>query len=350
MCERMEIDVGLNKIANRQFSRRGFVAMAGVSMLPMTLAACAQGSSSGFPSQTIRIMVPADKGGGWDITGRAIQRALKDAKLVNQSVEVYNVTGSAGINGLAELISKHSGEVHELMVMGLVMVGGIVSNKSKVGLSDSTPIATLTAENEVIVVPDKSEFKTLDDIMEACKSNPKSVNWGGGSAGGTDQILIGLLADAAGVDAAIVANKYTPYSGGGESLVPLVNGDIQVGVSGISEYAGLIKDGQVRPLAVSGPKAIDVGDGKQTSTLKQLGYDVELMNWRGVVAPPGISEGDRDAIVTLMKKLHDSQEWQEICDKNGWDDFYKSGSKAGEFFKDETARVTKLFKETGMAK
>ncbi len=197
-----------------------------VAGLMLGVAACGDtGGGSGdavdYPTRTLQIMAPAGAGGGWDITARTIQKALKDGNLVTGSVEVSNVTGAAGTVGLAQLATKHKGDAHQLMITGLVMVGGVVTNKSAVDLTQTTPIATLTAEDEVIVVPASSPYQTLKDLVEAFKANPAGIKWGGGSAGGTDQILVGMLAKAAGIDPKQM--NYIAYSGGGETKAGLLS-------------------------------------------------------------------------------------------------------------------------------
>ena len=294
-----------------------------------------------YPTKTLQIMAPAGAGGGWDLTARTMQKALKDGNLVDQPVEVYNVTGAAGTVGLAQLATKHRGDAHQLMITGLVMVGGIVTNKSAVNLEQTTPIATLVAEQEVIVVPANSKFTTLKDLVEAFKADPAAVKWGGGSAGGTDQILVGLLAKAAGVDPKKM--KYVAYSGGGETKAGLLSGDLTAAVSGVSEFKDLVASGKVRALAVSGAEAMDAGGGSPTKTIKESGYDVQLLNWRGIVAPPGVSDGERAAIIALMDKLHDSDQWQQ-----GWTDFYRSGDDAKKFYADESARIKAVLVEAGV--
>jgi putative tricarboxylic transport membrane protein len=246
------------------------------------------------------------------------------------------------------LVTKNRGDAHQLMVMGLVMVGGVVTNKSPVKLDQATPIATITAEQEVIVVPPNSKYTSLKQLMDDAKANPASINWGGGSAGGTDQILVGLLAKAAGADPK--AMKYVAYSGGGESKTALLSGDLTVGVSGASEFKDLVATGKVRALAVSGSTGVDVGDGKPAPTIKESGYDVELMNWRGIVAPPGISAGEKAAITALVDKLHASEQWKQTLAQQKWEDFYKSGDEAVAFFKSENERITGVLSDIGLAK
>lgn len=322
-----------------------------VAVTLLLLAACSGNDSDNsdsvkYPTRTLQIMAPAGAGGGWDITARTMQKALKDGNLVSEAVEVTNVTGAAGTVGLAQLATKHKGDPHQLMITGLVMVGGIVTNKSAVDLGQTTPIATLTAEDEVIVVPAASPHKTLKDLVEAFRADPASVKWGGGSAGGTDQILVGLLAKAAGVDPKKM--KYIAYSGGGETKAGLLSGDLGAAVSGASEFKDLVAAGKVRALAVSGAKAVDAGAPGPTPTIKEQGYDVELMNWRGIVAPPGISPGERAAIIALVDRLHGSEHWTQALKQQGWTDFYRSGDEAKAFYDSEAKRIRDVLVEAGV--
>ena len=334
-------------------TRRSVVAAAAVTLL-VAAAGCekdtAGGSTAGgevqYPTKTVQLMVPAAPGGGWDLTARTMQKAITDGKLVEQPVEVYNVTGAAGTIGLAQLVSKNKGDAHHLMVMGLVMVGGVVANKSAVKLDQVTPIATLTAEQEVIVVPADSKYQNLKQLMDDAKAAPASINWGGGSAGGTDQILVGLLAKAAGADPK--AMKYVAYSGGGEAKAALLSGDLTAAVSGQSEFKDLVASGKVRALAVSGTTGVDVGGGSPAQTIKEQGYEVELMNWRGVVAPPGIDDPTKQAVTGLMDKLHTSEAWTAAMQQQGWEDFYKSGDEAATFFTSENERITTVLTDIGL--
>lgn len=327
------------------------LAAAGCAEQPVGGSTDREPAAVAYPTKTIQLMAPAAPGGGWDITARTMQKALQDANLLNgQSVEVRNVTGAAGTIGLAELATSHQGDAHQLMITGLVMVGGVVVNKSPVDLTQTTPIATLAAEAEVIVVRADSKYTTLKQLVDDVKANPTSVKWGGGSAGGTDQILLGLLAKAAGADAPTAIKQYVAYSGGGETKAALLSGDVGVAISGVSEFADLVKGGQLRALAVSGAKPEDAGAGTPVPTIKDAGYDLELLNWRGIVAAPRISEPERKAVVDLMDRLHSSGPWQQALKEKNWEDFYKSGDPAKEFFASESNRIKAVLTEAGFGK
>jgi len=303
------------------------------------------GGGGSWPDRDLRLMAPADPGGGWDGTARAMSQAMTEAKVIDKSVEVYNVPGAGGTIGLSQLASKYSGKSNELMVMGLVMMGAIETNKSPTDLSKTTPIASLTTEPEAVFVRSDSKYKTMQDFVDDLKANPAKVSVGGGSAGGTDQILLGLIAKAAGADPS--KPKYVAYSGGGEAQQSILSGSVDAGISAISEWADQVEAGKMRVLAVSTAEPIKVA-GKEIKTLKDQGLDVEITNWRGVVAPPDIDDADREAAIAAMKKLHDSPQWKQMLEKNEWTDFFKTGDDFNSFLKSENTRVKGVLQDIGL--
>ena len=299
------------------------------------------GATGDYPSEDLRVMAPADPGGGWDSTARAMQPVLEEVGGVG--AEVYNVGGAAGTIGLAEFAEETPGDPHQLMVMGLVMVGGIVTNASQVTLDDVTPIASLTSEQEAIVVPADSEYETLEQLVEAWIADPTSISWGGGSAGGTDHILVGLLAQAAGVDPSGI--NYVAHSGGGEAVNAILSGAVTAGVSGVSEFTEQVGAGEMRWLAVSGESA---PEGVDAPTVTEAGFDVVVDNWRGVMGAPDLSDADREAVVALITEMHDSDAWQQALTDNGWDDFFMAGDEFEAFLGEEKTRVEGVLSEIGL--
>ena len=285
------------------------------------------------PAQTLTVVAPAAPGGGWDQTARAMQRALREVD-PRAAVQVENVPGAAGTVGLARFVSAERGRPDALLVIGLVMVGGIATNHSAVSLTDVTPIARLTGEHEVIVVPADSPYRTLQDLVAALKRAPQSVSWGGGSAGGTDDLLVRLLAEAVGVAPTEV--NYIAFSGGGEALAAVLGGQVTAGVSGYGEFAQSIAAGQLRALASSSPVR---EPGLDVPTLREAGVPLDLANWRGVVAPPGISAAEQAALTARVKAMTGSAAWRETLQRTGWTDLYADGATFGQFLLAEQSRV-----------
>jgi putative tricarboxylic transport membrane protein len=231
------------------------------------------------------------------------------------------------------------------MVNGFVMVGAILLNKSPVSLDQVTPIARLTEETQVVVVPADSPLKTAKDLTAALKADVSKVTFAGGSAGGTDHIMAALIAQAAGADASKI--NYIPYSGGGESLAAILGGKVTAGISGYSEYEGQIKAGKLRALAVSSPTR---RPGIDVPTFKEQGVDVVITNWRSVVAPPGLTPEQKKALTDAVDKMVKSDAWKDILKQKGWDDAYLAGDAFAQFLKQELARVTEVMKAVGLVK
>lgn len=328
-------------------SRTAHRAGALAALAALSLTAACGGSSTSSEEDTatsldrLAIIAPAAPGGGWDSTARAAQAVFEQERLVG-SAEVSNVAGAGGTIGLAKLAGM-KGEGSTLMTMGLVMVGAIETNKSQATLDDVTPIARLTSEQEAVVVPANSPYKTMDDFVAAWKKDPGKLAIAGGSAGGTDQILAGLLAQAAGIDPKKV--NYIAFSGGGEALAAILGGKVAAGISGVSEFADQVASGKMRALAVSGAERVD---GFDAPTAQEAGLDVELENWRGVVAPAGISEADKTALVDAVQEMYESQAWKDQLTKNGWSDAYQPADEFTSYLAEEKTRVAGVLAELGL--
>ncbi len=308
-------------------------AVARVLVLAATLVAATVSTPRTAAAQSITIVAPAAPGGGWDQTARALQRAFA-ALTPPVNVQVENVPGAAGTIGLARFTSADRGRDDALLVTGLVMVSGIVATQSVVSLADVTPIARLTGEHEVIVVPAGSPHRTLQDLLAAFRAAPRAVSWGGGSAGGTDDLLARLMAEAIGVSPADV--NYVAFSGGGEALAALLGGQVTAGVSGLGEFAQSISAGQLRALAISSPTRVAELDAP---TLREAGVPLDLANWRAVVAPPGVSDAEAAALAARVRVAVDSAAWRDTLARTGWTDQYLDGPAFRQFLLAEQARV-----------
>jgi putative tricarboxylic transport membrane protein len=312
------------------------VAIATVALVGSLVAASAQ--------VDLKIMAPAAPGGGWDGTARSMQQALIAAGIA-KNVQVSNVPGAGGSIGLAQFVNTAKGDPNQLMINGFVMVGSLIINKSPVNLGMVTPIARLTAEPLVIVVPAASKITDAPGLIDAMKADLSKVTFAGGSAGGVDHILAGLLAGSVGLDGAKV--NYVPFSGGGEALAALLSGRVTAGISGWGEFEGQIKAGKLRAIAVTTKERIP---GNPTPTLMEQGIKLELVNWRSVMAAPGITEDQKKALSGVIEKLVKSKEWKDVLAQRGWDDAYLPEPAFGDFLKSEQARVEAVLKSVGLVK
>jgi len=303
----------------------------------------AGGADSSQPLSGLRLMVPNTAGSGYDTTARAAAKVMDDSK-VTSNVEVFNLAGAGGTVGLSRTVSE-KGNGKLLMMMGLGVVGAQYTNKTEAKLDQTTPIAKLIEESGAIVVAKNSPYKTIDELMAAWKKDPKSLAVGGGSSpGGPDHLLPMQLAQTVGVDPKQV--NFISYDGGGDLLPAVLGGKVAFAASGYGEFLDQVEAGQVRVLAISGPSRVDAVDAP---TLKESGIDLEFTNWRGVVAPPGISDEDKAKLVTAVTKMHDSAEWKEVLTKNGWTDSFVTGEQYAGYLGEQTKRVEDVLTTLGLA-
>ncbi len=311
---------------------KALAALAATGALPLSAQA----------ATNLKMMIPANPGGGWDATGRALGKALQDAG-VAASVQFENKGGAAGAIGLAQFVNASKGDGNAMMVMGAVMLGGIITGKPPVSITQATPLARLTSEYNVFVLPAASPLKTMKDVVEQMKKDPGSVKWGGGSRGSTEHIAAAMLAREVGVDASKI--NYVPFRGGGEAVAAILGGNVTVGGSGYSEFQQYIETGKMRPIAITSGTRIK---GIDVPTMKEQGYNVEIGNWRGVYGPPGITPDQRKALIDMIVKATKSKAWAEALTKNNWTPALQTGKEFEDFVDREFASLRATMVKAGM--
>ncbi len=333
---------------------KGSRAVIGILALGLVVAGCGTtaedngastegDSGESEPVSGLSIMVPNDPGSGYDTTARAAAKAMEDAGLTD-TVEVFNVPGAGGTVGLQQTVNE-AGNEDLLLQMGLGVVGASYTNQSEATLAETTPIARLIEEAEAIVVPGDSPYSTLDELVEAWKADPGGVPVGGGSSpGGPDHLTPMLLAQAVGVEPAEV--NYVAYDGGGELLAAMLGGKVVFGATGVGEVSEQAKSGDLKVLAVTSEEPVPDLDAP---TLTEEGVDLVFSNWRGLVAPPEISDEAKQQFIDLVTEMNDSDEWKATLEEQGWIDAFISGDEFTTFLEEENERVNQVLADLGLA-
>lgn len=302
----------------------------------------AAGADIPWPTGLLTITVPADPGGGWDLTGRSVQRVVEQTRLTESGVAVKNVPGAGGTVGLTQYANERN--TNTLMVMGYAMVGSIAVQNTTANLQDVTPLARITGEYSMIAVPADSPMKTLGDFVDAIKNDPKKTAIGGDPPGATDSLMISQFAQEVGVNPRDL--NYTGYEGGGALSPSLIGGELAVGVSGVSEFLELVDAGRLRALAVSAPERMSVAP--DVPTYRESDVDYTFTNWRGVVGPGSMSPQQQDQAVEFMTQIRSSEGWRKALITNGWDDVWLTGDEFAAYIATEQDRTDALVERLGL--
>jgi len=292
------------------------------------------------PLKNIDWTVPANPG-GYSLTSNAISDTLKAEGLLGEYTSTFK-PGAGGAVGLGAF-QEIKGKPEAALVTGIAMTGGLYSNKSPLNLLASTPIAKVLREYNAIVVPANSKYRTLKQLMDDLKAKPNGVAIAGGSKGGIDHQVIGLLAQSADIDPTKL--NYVVFSGGPEVLTSILSGSTQVGISGSSEFKAFVDSGRVRVLGVSSAKPLA---GFKGQTFVRQGYNLVYGNWRGVMAPADISKADYTNFIKVMEIMHISPSWQEQLKKNNWDNEFEAGAKFKTFLEKHIPEINKVMKGLGI--
>ncbi|WP_313811681.1 tripartite tricarboxylate transporter substrate-binding protein [Glutamicibacter sp.] len=329
---------------------RAVAAIAAAAALALTASGCgvtsgdseAGSSSANGPVTGLRIMVPNTPGGGYDTTARVAAKVMDEAGIASNA-EVFNLAGAGGTVGLARLLNE-KGKEDLAMLMGLGVVGASYTNDSE-KLTETTPIAKLIEEPGAIMVSKDSPYKSIDDLVAAWKKDPGSLSVGGGSSpGGPDHLLPMQLAESVGIDPKEV--NFVSYDGGGDLLPAILGDKVDFAASGAGEYMQQIEDGSVRVLATSGENRLE---GVDAPTLKESDIDLVFTNWRGLVAPPELSDEAKAKWIDVATKMHESEQWQEALKTNGWTDAFMTGDEFEAFLTQQDDRVASVLKTLGLA-
>ncbi len=291
---------------------------------------------------TLKVMIGANPGGGFDQTGRTLGAAMIAAGSARNAT-YENKGGAGGSIGLAQFVNSDKGNGSALIVTGAVMVGAIETGKPPITLKNATPIARLFADTMILVVPANSPVQTLKDLTDRLKANPGAVSWGGGSRGSIDHMLVGLIAKDVGVDPTKI--NYVAFAGGGEAKSAILGGHVTVGVAGVSEFAADVESGRMRALGISSSFKL-----RNFTTLKEQGVNVEIYNWRGVYGAPGISPEQRKTLIDAVVKGTENAVWKDALRKNDWGPFLLTGDDFGKFVDAESTRLAGILRDIGVVK
>ncbi len=267
----------------------------------------------------LRVVIPANAGGGWDLTGRMIGASLVASGAADE-IEYENKGGKGGTIGLTHYVEKYDNDPNSLLVGGMVMLGAVAVNRNAVDMSRVNPIAKLTSEFLTVVVAVNSPYRTITDLTAVLSKDPKSVAIYGGSAGGVDHMFTGVLIRAVGGDPKQM--NYTPFTSGKDDIAGvLASGKAQAVVTGYSEVRDLLRAGRVRVLGVSAKKSI-----YGLPSLREQNVQTDMANWRGLFTGRGVNVQRQAELTDAVRAAVGHPSWIEAVKKNNLESTLITGS------------------------
>ncbi|WP_435258592.1 Bug family tripartite tricarboxylate transporter substrate binding protein [Thioclava sp. FR2] len=301
-------------------------------------------STSAFATECI---APADAGGGWDFTCRQIGKLLYDLKQVDQPVQVTNMAGAGGGVAYTHVVTERNEDADLIVAASSATTTRLAQNAYAGMTADQVRfVGAIGGDPGVIVVAKDSPFQNLGDLIAAIKADPSSVTFAGGSAaGGFDHLKpLMVLKEAGFTDFAKV--KYIGMDGGAEAITQTIGGFTQAMTGDMSEISGFIKSGDVRALAVLTSEPVP--GFEDIPTAKSQGIDVEVVNWRGLYVPKGISDDAFNAWAEKLKAVAESAEWKQVMVENGLAPFTKVGGDFQGWIDGVVADTNQLSKDIGV--
>jgi len=310
-------------------------------------AALLLSATNSFAIDKIHFIIGGGAGGGWDGTARGTGEALTKAGFL-KSASFENMSGGGGGKALAYLINNEPENTvlvqsTPLVLRSITRHKGYVKGTGTLSYKDVMPIAGVIGDYGAIVVANDSPIKNFKDAVDAYNADPSSIKMAGGSVRGSMDHLIGALAfQAAGANPNNVI--YVPYDAGGKALAGLLSGETQILSTGLGEVMGA-RD-QVRIIGITAPER--VADAPDAPTLKEQGFDVQFVNWRGFFGPKSMSGGDYYKIAKMLGDVQKTPEWEAVRKRNAWVNIYNPGKKFDEFLLKQTEEMTALMKKLGV--
>lgn len=307
------------------------------------------GLAQGFTPRNPECIAPAGAGGGWDFTCRAVTQLMYDLKIVPQPFKVTNLTGGGGGVAYANVVSQRDNDPNLIVAASPATTVRLAQGQySRFTERDVRWLGAIAADFGLVAVKADAPWKTMQELVAAWKADPSKIAVGGGSAvGGQDHMKVLLLGRAAGIDPRSI--KYVPFDGGGQAITSLLGGFIQVFAGDASELRGQVEGGTVRVLGVMAPRRLPAPYAN-VPTLKELGYNVDWIVWRGFYVPKSIPPDAYEFWIQALRKVAKSPEWAKVREQNSLGEFLSLGAEFQVFVDRQVNAFRSLSRELGLIK
>ena len=332
--------------------KRKYSARLAVTWMVVTAAALfAAGAvqAQGWkPDKHVELIVPTGAGGSLDATGRTLQRVWDMEKLLGGATSsIVNKPGGGHAVGYTYMM-EHKADPHYLSVTSGTLLTGHIVGRLKMTYTDVTPIAVLYSEYIAFAVRADSPIKDGKDLIAALKKDPGALSIAISSApGGTHHIAIASVLKAAGIEPKKA--KVVAFVNSNEAVTAVLGNHVDLAVAGTTNVVGQMQAGNLRVIAISAPKRV-VGPLASVPTWVEQGYNATFDNWRGIMAPKGITPEQAAFWADTLRKVTSSDEFRKIAEKQMWTDIFMGPKEAAEFMKKDYEQLKTTLTSLGMVK
>jgi putative tricarboxylic transport membrane protein len=313
------------------------LAITGLLLLP------SESPAQKFLTKPIEFVVQSAAGGGSDIMARTMQAIIEKEKLSTHPITVVNRAGGSGAIAFAYVAGK-KGDPHFWLTATTSFLQTPLQGQSKFNYKDFTPLGHLAWDDFLIVVRADAPYKNMKDLIAAAKKKPGELRYGGSSAPGADSIIAFLIEKASGVKF-----NYIPFKSGGEVMVALLGGHIDLASANPCEALAQMEAKKVAVLGVNTDKRLE--GAANIPTLKEQGIDAVFRQFRSIAAPKDIPKEAVKYYEELLKKLSENKTWQEkYIKENMLSSEYVDSAGTFKVWERENAKFAKVMKEMGFIK
>jgi len=309
--------------------------LAAVTLLGLTACSTGEPAADGAPSGNITMVVPMGAGGGSDLSGRAIASGLEAGSGLNVSVE--NREGGSGAIGYSYFLAQE-GKNNLLLAAETAMLALPVTQDVEFTYEDFTPIMKVGDDFTLIVVAPDSDYDTCEDVVEAARDERVVAAVSGATS--LDEIVFTLIESDQDVEFDRV-----PFTSGSEVLTAILGGQVDVASLNPSEVVAQLDNGDLKALCAVSEERYTYDELKDIPTAAEQGIDVSFAQFRGFIAPGGISEESKEFWIDAAKEYEQSTEYTEYIESNYMQANPQYGDEFVEYLAGNTADLEKVFAE-----
>jgi len=294
-----------------------------------------------FPSKAIEFVVPGNPGAGSDVFARLIADLIRKDKLLPQAIVINNRGGGGGAIAAAYAAQKRGDPYIVVSFPTGMMLTSALRSGLDVGLDKFHPLALLGFDINCLMVNADAPYKSVRELVEAAKANPKTINVSIGSAGSTSHMFVYTLQKLSGARFNIVIMK-----SGAESVTAVLGNHVHWTTGQISDAIPHVEAGKMRILAVASQQRLKALAA--IPTMKELGWDMHAAAGRSFAAPAGIPQEAAAYLETLFEKVYKSAGWQDYMARNLMEPVFMNGAEYGRYLAARQPEFTQFITDMGL--